>query len=242
MAGDPGFVRIALLRGFQLSRDDRLLALPLGAQRLVAFLALQDRPVLRVFVAGSLWLDKREQLACASLRSALWQLRRNGLDVVKVSRNHLLLSRCVDVDLWDTLAEAQQVIHGHEDQPARLHRLLAGDLLPDWYEDWVIVERERIRQLRLHALETLGQRLIDQDRPAQAIEAGLAAVAADPLRESAHRVVISAHLAEGNHSEALRQYEIYERMLDDNLGLRPSQRIRELIGLVFDRMPASATG
>jgi DNA-binding SARP family transcriptional activator len=55
-------------------------------------------------------------------------------------------------------------------------------------------------------------------------------------------VVISAHLAEGNHSEALRQYEIYERMLDDNLGLRPSQRIRELIGLVFDRMPASATG
>jgi DNA-binding SARP family transcriptional activator len=242
LAGNPGLVRVALLRGFQLSRDDRPVALPLGAQRLVAFLALQDRPVLRVFVAGSLWLDKREQLACASLRSALWQLRRNGLDVVQVSRNHLLLSRCLDVDLWDTVAEARQVIQSHDGRPGQLHRLLAGDLLPDWYEDWVIVERERIRQLRLHALETLGQRLIDQDRPAQAIEAGLAAVAADPLRESAHRVVIAAHLAEGNRSEALRQYEIYSRLLDDNLGLRPSRQIRELIGLVWDRAPASVTG
>jgi DNA-binding SARP family transcriptional activator len=234
-------VHVALLRGFQLSQDGWPVTLPFGAQRLVAFLALQDRPVLRVFVAGSLWLDKREQLACASLRSALWQLRRNGLDVVKVSRNHLQLSRCLNVDLWDTIAEAHRVCEGRDGRDAQLDCLLAGDLLPDWYEDWVIVERERIRQLRLHALETLGQRLIDQDRPAQAIEAGLAAVAADPLRESAHRVVISAHLAEGNRSEALRQFKTYERMLDENLGIGPSERMMALIGLVRSPVPAGLT-
>ena len=189
VAANPGPVCIALLRGFQVTQGDLPVALPFGAQRLVAFLALQDRPVLRPFVAGNLWLDKPEELACASLRSALWQLRRNGLDVVKVSRNHLELSDRLDVDVWETVAEARQVIEGRTGEATRLHRLLTGDLLPDWYEDWVVVERERIRQLRLHALEALGQRLIDQDRPAQAIEAGLAAVAADPLRESAHRVV-----------------------------------------------------
>jgi DNA-binding SARP family transcriptional activator len=232
---NQGPVSIALLRGFQIIQGDRPVSLPLGAQRLVAFLALQDRPVLRVFVAGSLWLDKAEKLACASLRSALWQLRRNGLDVVAVSRNHLQLSACLEVDVWNTVAEAQQVIEGRDGQDVQPDCLLAGDLLPDWYEDWVVLERERIRQLRLHALETLGQRLIDQGRPAQAIEVGLAAVAADPLRESAHRVVISAHLAEGNHSEALRQYETYTRLLEDNLGLRPSNQIRQLIGLVWDR-------
>jgi DNA-binding SARP family transcriptional activator len=234
-----GPVSIALLRGFQIIQGDRPVSLPLGAQRLVAFLALQDRPVLRVFVAGNLWLDKAEKLACASLRSALWQLRRNGLDVVTVSRNHLQLSASLEVDVWNTVAEARQIIGGRDGHATQPDRLLAGDLLPDWYEDWVIVERERIRQLRLHALESLGQRLIDQDRPAQAIEVGLAAVAADPLRESAHRVIVSAHLAEGNRSEALRQYRTFERLLDEQLGVGPSDRMLTLIDSVRDRVPAA---
>jgi DNA-binding SARP family transcriptional activator len=236
-----GPVSIALLRGFQIIQGDRPVSLPLGAQRLVAFLALQDRPVLRVFVAGSLWLDKAEKLACASLRSALWQLHRNGLDVVAVSRNHLQLSAFLEVDVWNTVAEARQVIGSRDGHTTRPDRLLAGDLLPDWYEDWVIVERERIRQLRLHALETLGQRLIDQGRPAQAIEVGLAAVAADPLRESAHRMIVSAHLAEGNRSEALRQFRTFERLLDEQLGVGPSDRMLTLIGSVRARVPSGVT-
>ena len=237
MDANAGPVRIALLRGFQLTQGGLPVTLPLGAQRLVAFLAIHDRPVLRLFVAGNLWLDKPEELACASLRSALWQLRRNGLDVVRVNRNRLQLSDRLGVDVWETVAEARQVIGG-DGHVARLHRLLTGDLLPDWYEDWVVLERERIRQLRLHALEALGQRLIDQGRPAQAIEAGLAAVAADPLRESAHRVVISAHLAEGNRSEALRQYETYARLLDEHLDIGPSDRMMALISLVRAPMRA----
>jgi DNA-binding SARP family transcriptional activator len=163
--------------------------------------------------------------------------------VVAVSRNHLQLSACLEVDVWNTVAEAQQVIEGRDGQDVQPDCLLAGDLLPDWYEDWVVLERERIRQLRLHALETLGQRLIDQGRPAQAIEVGLAAVAADPLRESAHRVVISAHLAEGNHSEALRQYRAFERLLDEHLGIGPSERMLDLIGSVRAAVPVGvATG
>jgi DNA-binding SARP family transcriptional activator len=232
VGGDAGPTRITLLRGFQLSQGGHLVALPYGVQRLIAFLALQERPVMRAFVAGNLWLDKSDELACASLRSALWLLRRSGLDLVAVSRNHLQLSRDLEVDVWDAIAEARLVIDGH-DAGDGLGALLGGDLLPDWYEEWVVVERERIRQLRLHALETLAQRLIDRCRPAQAIEAGLAAVAADPLRESAHRVVIAAHLAEGNHSEALRQYDTFARLLDEQLGIDPSGRMAELIAPVW---------
>jgi DNA-binding SARP family transcriptional activator len=233
MGIDAGSARITLLRGFQLSQGGQPVALPYSVQRLIAFLALQERPVMRTFVAGNLWLDKSDELACASLRSALWQLRRSGLDLVSVSRNHLQLSRDLDVDVWDMITEARQVIDG-ADAADGLGVLLAGDLLPDWYEEWVVVERERIRQLRLHALETLGQRLIERCLPAQAIEAGLAAMAADPLRESAHRVVIAAHLAEGNHSEALRQYQTYARLLDEHLGITPSGRMAELIASVWE--------
>jgi DNA-binding SARP family transcriptional activator len=56
---------------------------------------------------------------------------------------------------------------------------------PDWYDDWLQMERERFRQLRLHALETLAERFVALGRHAQAIDAALAAVQVDPLRETA---------------------------------------------------------
>jgi DNA-binding SARP family transcriptional activator len=234
MPTDPKRVRLSLIQGFQLSQGDRSVVLPLGAQRLIAFLALQNRAVLRVVVAGNLWLDKPERVACASLRSALWQLRRSGLDIVAVTPGHLQLSACLFVDVWEIMTHAEQVIQGVGGLGPQPHHLLTGELLPDWYEDWVSIERELIRQVRLHALEAMGHRLIEQGRVIQAIEAGLAAVAADPLRESAHRLVISAHQAEGNHSEALRQYRTYVHLLDESLGIRPSERMAALIGSMLD--------
>ena len=113
------------------------------------------------------------------------------------------------------------------DEVARLAG--AKVLLPDWYDDWVVIERERLRQLCLHALEQLSADAREQGRYAQATEAGLGAVALEPLRESAHRAVIEAYLAEDNASEALHHYRLFERMLDTKLGLRPSPRLHELV-------------
>ena len=97
------------------------------------------------------------------------------------------------------------------------------DLLSDWNEDWVLIERERFRQARLHALEALCDRYSEAGLMMPTIQAGLAAVTADPFRESAHRALISrAHLREGNRSEALRQYSSYRRMLDEELGIEPA--------------------
>ena len=77
-------------------------------------------------------------------------------------------------------------------------RQLEGDLLPDWYDDWLEIERERLRQLRVHALEHLGEHALRRGRFGAAIDRALAAIAADPLRESAHRLLIRAYIAEGN--------------------------------------------
>jgi DNA-binding SARP family transcriptional activator len=86
-----------------------------------------------------------------------------------------------------------------------------GELLPGWYEDWVLVERERLRQLRMHALEALAEKLTEAGRYGVAMQAAYAAVRADPVRESAHRAVVRVHLAEGNVLEALRAYELTRR-------------------------------
>ena len=105
--------------------------------------------------------------------------------------------------------------------------MLAGDVLPDWYDDWIVIQRERFRQARLHALR-LRRTLVHRGRYESAIDVGLAAVAGEPLRESAHRAVILVHLAEGNRSEALRQYELCRRLLKEQLGLEPSPETERL--------------
>ncbi len=95
---------------------------------------------------------------------------------------------------------------------------LSSDLLPDWYDDWVIFEAEEWRQLRLHALEALATSLAEAHRYGDAAEAALAAIHADSLRESVRAVLIRIHLAEGNQSEALREFERYRGELLTELG------------------------
>ena len=105
----------------------------------------------------------------------------------------------------------------------------AGELLPDWSDEWVLVDRERYHQLRLHALERLCQQLAASGRYGLAVEACLAALAAEPLRESAQRQLIEVYLSEGNRAEALRQYATYQRVIREEVGVEPSREITDLV-------------
>jgi len=214
---------LRLLRGFELRHGDEVLSLPMSAQRLAAFLALRDRRVQRVHVAGTLWIDSSEEQARARLRTALWRLGQAGPEIVHRTSTCIGLSPAVPVDSHEIAARAQRILDGGP-QEVDDFRLLAaaGELLPDWYDDWIVVERERLRQLCLHALERMSADATARGELSQAIEAGLAAVALDPLRESAHRVVINAHLAGRNASEAIVQYQLYRHFTQTQLGLLPS--------------------
>ena len=79
----------------------------------------------------------------------------------------------------------------------------ADDLLVGWYDDWVDLERERFRQLRLHVLDQIGELLLRAQMYCETVQVGLVAVASEPLRESAQRLLVRAHLCEGNLAEAL---------------------------------------
>jgi DNA-binding SARP family transcriptional activator len=225
-------VGLVLLDGFELRRAGQGVPVPMTVQRVLVFLALHDRPVPRSQVAGTLWLDASEQRATASLRSALWRLRRPGDPLVEASQNHLRLAAGVTVDYREVVGYARALLD-EANGGAALERnagCLSRELLPGWWEDWVLVERERFRQLRLHALEACCRRLARAGRFAQAVEAGLAAVALEPLRESAHRLLISVYLAEGNRAEAVRQYQAYRRLLRDELALEPSPQVQAILG------------
>jgi DNA-binding SARP family transcriptional activator len=222
------FVRLA--GGFELVCGEGSVSLPMSARRLVAFVALHERPLLRSFVAGTLWIDLSEERAGASLRSALWRVHRPGHALIEASPTHLQLSPGVGVDVRMATAFCRRILdHGDDRLDFGSFEQLTEDLLPDWYDEWVVVARERFRHLRLHALEALSQRLTAAGRIPQAIQAGLAAVAAEPLRESAHRTVIRAHLSEGNVAEAIAQFRKYRELLQTELGIQPSRRMEELM-------------
>lgn len=232
---DFGAPRVRVIDGFELRIGPDAVDVPRSCQRLVAFLALWDRPMLRSFVSGSLWPESDTDHANACLRSTLWRLLSgDAAPIVVAKRGHVALDSRVRVDYREAVAWSQQVISQDAGSlgtgwSAGEVGPLAGDVLPDWYDEWALLARERFRQMRLHALESLCEQLATAGRFAEALAAGLGAVSIEPLRETAHRRVIAVHLQEGNPVEALRQYRTYERLLMDELGLRPSPVLTSMV-------------
>jgi DNA-binding SARP family transcriptional activator len=223
---------VHLFGGPYVTVDGQRRPVPEGSKRLLAFVALRRGRVERRYVAGALWPVGDDDRAAGNLRSALWRLRAAGIDVLHHDKWSLSLLDHVRVDLHQLEAWANRIIasspRATDLDPVRLETE-ALDLLPGWYDDWTISERGRLRQRVLHALEAQSQLLSEQGRHADAIGAALAAIMAEPLRESAHRALIEAHLAEDNWTEAQRILHAYRALLDRELGVSPS---RELICLV----------
>ena len=230
-------VRVSLIGGFELRCDGEPSGVQLSSQRLVAYLALRHRPLMRVHVAGALWTAYSEERACANLRSALWRLRERAGPVVEANATHLWLSPRAVVDVYEVVALAQRLLEQPDGGDAVRAEVspLNGDLLPDWYDDWVLLERERLRQLCVHALERVATRATTQGRFSHAIDTALCAIQADPLRESAHRILIDAYLAEGNAGAGVRQYHAFRRRVAEELGLEPSPQLRAMFAhLAYD--------
>lgn len=233
--GDEGTKAMSLLGGFVFSvGGDALLGISAGSKKLLAFLALRDKVVTRSQVGGTLWPESTEEHAGASLRSAVSRLEDRARRAVTVTGTDLGLAEGVVVDIHHSQSLARRLID-RDAQPLATDiggpavTALSDDLLPGWYEDWAVLAAEDWRQLRLHALEAVAVRLTAADRLAEAAAAALAAVRADPLRESARAALIRVHIAQGNQSDALGEFERYRVLLRAELDLEPTSRLSQLL-------------
>ena len=237
---DGPAVQLSLLEGFDLRVEGRSVSLPLSCQRTIAFLALLDRPVTRSFVAESLWPDTYRRRSSANLRSSLWRIRQILTNLIDSTSSHVCMGSGITADVRYQAATIRRLVDRSilcdpNDLGPEVVVALSKELLPDWFDEWLLLERERWNQLRLHALEALAERLMVAGKFTRALEAALAAVWAEPLRESAHRTLIRIHTAEGNSGEAMSQYRRYRQLLDRELRLAPTAQMEELIRALTPR-------
>ena len=253
----PPHSRITLIPGFAVSSGSELPEFGMTAAKLLAFLALQGEPTERTVVAGSLWPVVHDARATANLRTVLWRISQLTNDLIVTTASKLDLHSQVEVDHRCYERLARQVLikeplsdlvagfegsggSGHAGPEVdsirpgiqRIIQSLTGDLLTHWYDDWLGLHQERWRQLRLHALDSLSIQLTEAGYHAAAVDAATAAVAAEPLRESAYRSLMMAHLAEGNVSEATLVHERYCTLLESELGIAPSLQMYELFAQI----------
>ncbi|WP_158697319.1 AfsR/SARP family transcriptional regulator [Streptomyces hokutonensis] len=106
---------------------------------------------------------------------------------------------------------------------------MTQELLPGWTDEWLELERERWNQVRLYTLESLAQRLLAAGHHLPALQAAIAAISIDPIRETARRIVIEIHLAEGNVASAVRLYQDYADFLLRELNVSPSPQMTSLL-------------
>lgn len=228
---------------FDLRVSGQSVPLAHRSQRVLVLLAVRGGPVDRAELAGTLWPDVSASRAYSSLRSTLWGLARLGPSPVMAVGTSVQLSPDVRVDVEAARRLAMRIIDrgpGKISASAAL-AILRHDFLPSWSEEWLASEQHHFRQLRLHALEVLSRHLSEVGDHAHAVEAGLLALACEPLRESAHRTLMLAHLAEGNRAEAIWQYHRCRELLQTELGLAPSPEMQALLQRALQQGPVDVS-
>lgn len=220
---------VRLLGGFQLRCNNHVVETLPSSQRLLAFLALNDRSLPRSFVAASLWPDTTDKKAGANLRTALWRLHEPDHQVVDVATSHLALRAAVWVDAR------------HVETAARDHRRwgilpgpdvvdrIRGELLPGFWDSWLVFERERLRHEMIHLYELVCSDALERREFHDAVMAALAAVECDPSRESSNACLIKSYLASGNRSDAARAFRRYSALLHEEFDMCPSLEIGSLV-------------
>lgn len=229
-----GSIEMSVLEAFILRVDGVTAELSPGSQRLLVFLALRDRAIARIALAGTMWPDVSEGRAGDSLRSAIARLETPGRAALRLSSTGLRLTEGIVIDLHEAQSLAHRLVYGGEVRAADLSTesiaTLSRELLPDWYDDWVLAEAEDWRYLRMNALESLAQKLFETGLLGEATTAARAAMRIDPLREAPQATLIRVQLAMGNHAAAMDVFDRYRTILHAAVGLPPTRQLADLVG------------
>lgn len=207
---------------FRLESESHPIRLPTRkVEALLAYLALHPQPHPREKLAALFWGDTPDAQARASLRNALPTLRRLiHPELLLADRQTIQLNPTFP--LWLDTREFETTI---SQSPIANHQLLItlyqGDLLADFYDEWLVPEREYYRARYLEALLQQTRELRTHGEYRRAISAAQTLLALEPTSEAAHQQVMTCHLALGERDAARRQFDACRRLLWEELGVEP---------------------
>jgi len=256
------FLRITLFGCVRVTHNNWLTVVELTReiQALLAYLLLQRHRVhSREVLAELFWGDYGQERARGSLNTALWKLRKAlepagipaGTYVKNSHSGEVSFNKdsqyWLDVEVFE--AEISHILtypfqtvgESHAVDLEKILALYKGELLEGFYEDWALRERERLRTLYLKSLVYLLQYHGFHKSYERAIAYGQQILDLDPLREEVHREMMRLYLENGQRTRALRQYEIFRRVLDEEFGISPMEDTQLLYAQIFIKVDNSRT-
>jgi DNA-binding SARP family transcriptional activator len=236
--------------------------LPRSSEALLAYLMLsRNRRHSRDALCEQLWPDLQPDRARAALSTTLWRLRR-ALEATQPRGTYLVTSPTGDIgfngdaDYWlDVEVLESQVAatlreRGRELDPGAAQRMAAvldlytGDLMEGVYDEWVEVERQRVRTLYLDGLSQLLDHYQRRGATDEAMAWGQRILQLEPLSEEVHRRMMELYADSGRRPLALRQYETCRKVLASELGISPMDETEAVYRRVVGgngKMPAAVT-
>lgn len=220
------------------------------AQALLAYLALQpDQAHPRDKLAALLWGEATDEHARHSLRQALVAVRRAlGATAPRVIVEEgdavAIDSSAIDIDV---AAFERAVRAGTPGAIAEAAALYRGDLLAGLgvqhvsFEDWLITERERLRELAIDVLARLLAHQSESGGIEAAIQTAVRLLGLDPTQEAVHRALMRLYARQGRRGAALRQYQVCVGILERELGTGPEGETRELYQHLLQEQPTGAS-
>ncbi|MGF9662327.1 BTAD domain-containing putative transcriptional regulator [Arthrobacter crystallopoietes] len=225
--------QLQLIDGWRLRSGGRDVKVGLRQQRLIAALALlgsQPRP----YLSGLLWPESSEKQASGSLRAAVWTISQQLPGLLVSDNLRLGLAQSVHVDVSDFLLDTAGATTGVT-RGNRLDLRGRADLLPGWYDDWVLEEQEQFQRRRLSALETMAENMLARGETPGALDAAWAALRIDPLAGNAMRLLLRAQLQEGNHAGVLSAYRDFSLRMRNEFGARLPADITAIVSPLLSR-------
>src|SRR5512143_2898495 len=217
-------LRLHLFGSLRMWLDDAPIepATPPRTLHLLAYLLLHRQATLtRDQLAFTLWPDRAEAEARGQLRRYVYRLRQllPAGDWLIKQGERIQWNEAADYGL--DVAEFERLSSGKPDQLEAAARLYADDLLIDLYEDWVIVERERLRELYLAGQQRLLEHYREQQAYDRAITCGQRILKREPFRENIVREVMQLRVAAGDRNRALEDYRQFRQRVQDEIGVEP---------------------
>ncbi|MBA3425157.1 MAG: winged helix-turn-helix domain-containing protein [Rubrobacter sp.] len=234
---------------FELFRDGEAVSLGRNgrAQAILKYLLTNwERPVSQDHLMGWLWPDSSAKKARWSLNSAIHALRKI-LGDHSASANYVLLDEgryrlcpdvrvSTDVDDFDArydrgrlLEKDGRILEAAAEYRAAIALYRDDYLIEDLYEDWTMIERERLSNAYIDMLCRLAVHYINTGKTQECIQACYRILEKDRCHENSHRLLMDCYIRLGLRARALRQYQLCERLLDSEYGMEPSPETHQAL-------------